>query len=97
VGNDYGRVVCVVCKRDVPKRAPKQLICKRRGCKNARKRVIEQARRDYRRKYLPRPCQMCEKPLPKGKVRYHPKCRAQKERERLRIYYLKRKGRAGRG
>lgn len=88
---EYGRTDCWACGKNFLRLSFKQLLCGKRDCLNKRKRLLESARRKKERKKNPRPCEMCEKPLPKGKVKYHPKCRKKKERLRLKIYYLKTK------
>lgn len=91
MGNDYGWMRCRVCKKRCPKRAPLQVICGKYACRLARKRFTEKKRRAKIARLTIRKCGMCERKLPRDRRKYHVECRKQKERERLRIYYERKK------
>jgi hypothetical protein len=93
-GIDYGTFTCRYCGGEFPCVNAGQFTCSAKPCRLARKRAAEAQRR--RRRARGRQCDQCGAPLYLTRVRYHPACFAQKERERLRIYYLrKRKKRRG--
>lgn len=79
---------CRICGVETQRHNAHQQTCKSEACKR-------QHRRDYRkcRYYDDRDdpvCVWCHKPILEiGKRKYHPRCHAEKERSRVKLYYLR--------
>lgn len=68
-------------------------MCKKRECYLAYRKDVNKVRLENERKQNPRYCVMCKGLLGKGQRKYHPECKAEKNRKRAKDWYAKNKNR----
>jgi len=85
----YGTFVCKYCCKTITKTASRQFTCDAVECRRARARECAKRYLVERRKKTASTCEWCDEPLPRRLRKYHPNCRVEKDRARMRIYYWK--------
>ena len=90
---NHKTIVCEYCGDEVPRTGSTQTKCKKRECYLKYRSHCSKIRLERELKKNPRFCVVCEKPLGKRMRKYHPACRAEKNRKRVKAWYQKNKHR----
>jgi hypothetical protein len=80
---------CKECRKRTKRTNFVQHYCLRGECVRVRKRRINREYARRKRATAPKPCELCERELPRDRRRYHRECFRQKERERSAIIYAR--------